>query len=180
MSIKTVATTTSFFSQGYQGNYLRILSASADKPVQIRFHHDDGGTDEIELVAGLGIRKTKPFLKFEIASTEAQTVKFYAGQDEVSDDRLAGNFDINAALSVAQTAPTKHEVKPVQNISALTEVLPARATRKTALIQVNGAVYVGSADGVQLSGTFAWDNQAALSLIPVSGTVEVRINEDYD
>jgi len=179
-SIKTIATTDTFTQQAAVGSYFRILSASADKTVVVRFRNDDGSEDELELVAGLGVSKAQPYTSIMIRSDEPQSVRFYSGNDKVDDDRLAGNFDINAALNVAQTAPSKHEVHPLQNITGLTEVLAERATRKTALIQVNAPVYVGSNNGVQVEGLFTWENRAALSLVPVSGTVQVRINEDYD
>lgn len=180
MSIKTILVNGNAQPLGHKGSYFRILSASADAPVFCSFQNAEGAQDDIELVAGLGLKKSQPFVSVTMTSTVEQTVKFYAGDDQVDDDRLAGNFDINAALSVAQTAAQAHAVPTLQNITVATEVLPARISRKNALIQVSGEVYVQSNNGVILSGLFAWENQSALTLIPVSGTVEVRINEDFD
>ncbi|WP_416306209.1 hypothetical protein [Neptunicella sp. SCSIO 80796] len=139
-----------------------------------------------EVTSGIGLDFSdkvdfpEPVGKITIRSETDQQIDIFAELAKVDDDRLSGNFDINAALSVAQTAAKSHNVPALQNIAVSTEVLPVRATRKSALIQTNGQVYIGSTDGVKMSGLFGWDNQSALTLIPVGGIVEVRINEDYD
>ncbi len=168
------------------GRHFRLFSAESES-VQATFYNASGSvyyTGELKTAVGLDFSDRndfpEPFSKIELTSETAQTLDLWASPVKADDDRLSGNFDINAALSVAQTAPKNAETKPVQTISATTEVLPVRAGRKTALIQVSGDVIVDDpANGVTVSGSFSWDNEAALNLTPVSGSVDVRILEEY-
>lgn len=170
---------------GFEGRHFRLFTAA--EPVRVEISTATGtGYFDGELSSGIGLDFSDradfpdPFAKVRITSKSDQQIEVWASKVQAHDDRLSGNFDINAALSVAQTAPKSHNVPALQNINASTEVLPQRTTRKTALIQVSGPVYIGTADGPELSGLFSWDNQAALTLVPVSGAVDVRISEDYD
>lgn len=168
------------------GRHFRLFSAETEN-VHARIADADGKTyyeGEIKTAVGLDFSNRddfpRPFSSVELTSGTAQTVDLWAALPKADDDRLSGNFDINAALQVAQTSPKNAETKPMQTINATTEVLPQRADRKTALIQVSGEVIVGDAvNGVTVSGSFAWDNQSALELTPVSGSVDVKILEEW-
>lgn len=165
------------------GRFFRVLSSATDLDVVISGQGIEFFNGSLQ--SGLGIdfsdreQFLTPFDRVEIKAPSAQLVQLWHEIAKVDDDRLSGNFDINAALSVASTSPREHNVS-LQSITGSTQVLPQLTTRKTALIQVSGDVYIQSTDGVKLSGVFTWENQSALTLIPVSGTVEVRINEDFN
>lgn len=170
---------------GLEGRHFRIFTA--EYPVQVEISTASGQvyfSGELESGVGLDFSDRQdfpePFSRVRMLSAQAQVIDLWASLVKADDDRLSGSFNINAALAVAQTAPKLHNVPAMQTFSALTEVLPFRATRKAALIQTSAPVFVGSADGVQLNGLFSWDNQSALVLVPVSGSVTIRINEDYD
>ncbi|WP_404402987.1 hypothetical protein LG288_05920 [Idiomarina seosinensis] len=168
------------------GRHFRLFSAETES-IQATFYSASGAVyyaGELKTAVGLDFSDRndfpEPFARVELVSDTAQTLDIWASPVKADDDRLSGNFDINAALSVAQTAPANAETKPVQTISTTTEVLPVRAGRKTALIQVSSDVIVDDAiNGVTVSGSFGWDNQTALNLTPVSGSVDVRILEEY-
>lgn len=165
------------------GRYFRVLTSADNVHVRILARGIEYYSGEMP--AGLGVsfddrnEFPEPFDQVIVTSATSQTVDLWVELAKADDDRLSGNFDINAALTVANTAPRNHSVSK-QSITGATEVLPFLASRKTALIQVSDPVNVQSADGVELSGVFTWENQSALTLVPKSGTVEVRINEDYD
>ena len=167
----------------HTGRFFRIFSSATDLEVRIIGQGREYfyGT----LASGVGLdfsdksEYPAPFDQIFITSDTAQQVDLWHSLAKADDDRLSGNFDINAALTVAQSAAKQHAVSK-QDINAQTEVLPRRAGRKQALIQTNGEVYVQSTDGVALSGLFSWENESELTLIPVSGEVEVRINEDFN
>jgi hypothetical protein len=101
-------------------------------------------------------------------------------------DRGALESKINElllSLAVSRAAPSNHLAHPIQNISTgLTIILPARATRKSAIIQVTGAgpINIGGESGVavQAGAVFEWTNQSALTVYSV-GFRGIRINEDY-
>lgn len=165
------------------GRFFRIFSSKTALDVRIFAKGQEYFSGMLQSGIGLDFsdreQYSAPFDKIIVYTEEAQQINIWHSLAKADDSRLSGNFDINAALSVAQTAAKAHESKKL-TISSATEVLPVRETRKAAVIQVSGAVYVDSVNGIVADDTFGWDNQAALKLIPVGGPVEVRINEDYD
>lgn len=164
------------------GRFFRIFSSATDLEVRIVGQGREYFYGTLQSGVGLDFSDKEeypaPFDQIFITSDSAQRVDLWHSLAKADDDRLSGNFDINAALTVAQTAAKQHAVSK-QTINAAAQVLPRRAGRKQALIQTDGEVYVQSADGVALSGLFSWENESALTLIPVSGSVDVRINEDF-
>jgi len=167
------------------GRHFRVLTAVQTINVRIIDSVTSRQYYRGELASGIGIdfsdktEYTNPYDRVFLYSDIDQTIELWSEIAPVSDDRLSGNFDINAALTVAQTSPKNHESKTISVSDSGVEVLPERASRKTALIQVDAPVYVHSLDGVLAESSFTWTNQSALTLFAQSGTVTARINEDY-
>jgi hypothetical protein len=169
-----------------RGWFFRILSAEKDIVVRIARSNDGKQFYKGTLAAGIGIdflsnAAAFDFVPFDTAyiySETDQLVDLWIEEVKADDDRLSGNFDINAALSVAATS-AKYNTASRLTFSGETEVLPVLASRRAAIIQPSAPVYQGSTDGVILEGPFSWENQSALVLIPVSGSVTIRISEDW-
>lgn len=168
---------------GRTGRHFRIFTAESDLEVELIGNHESMFSGELAAGVGIDFSDTSvfpvPFDQIRLKSKTAQSVKLWAELAKADDDRLSGDFNVNAALAVAQTAPKTAIVHDVQSISALTEVLPLNAIRKTSIVQVSGSVFIGGkTKGISVSGKFGWDNQSKLELEPESGTVEVRILEE--
>lgn len=156
------------------GRFLRGLAAKHRYQVQF----DDGAATDFE--TGIAYEAAAPFQQVRITNTaaEAQTIEVAIADGYVDDNRLVGQMDLNGTIGILSTAAVSHTTHPIQAISAATEVLPFNDQRRSALVQCSGEVYIDSAaDGVKATA-FEWEAQTALILVPVSGTVEVRILED--
>lgn len=176
-------------SVGVVARYFRIMTAISQLKAEII-----STTGETyfsgEISSGVGLNFSdrldfpNPVGKIILTSVEAQTVDVFAELAKVDDDRLSGNFDINAALSVAQTAASKELSARIILPSGvgIKAVLPARATRRSALVYVeSGKVNISNLDGIEvLAGSFfTWNNQAELNVHAFAGYT-MRYVEFYD
>lgn len=167
------------------GRHFRLLSAEIDSSFRVHILDSVNGKTFFkgDLSVGLGVSfdsadfPTK-FDRIYIEAENAQEVDIWAETARADDDRLSGNFDINAALSVAQTAPksTRYESVTVSGNSAF-EIAPENTTRKKMTVVPAGAIELSI--GKITSESFEWNVQQALTVVNSDGVV-VEIYEDYD
>ncbi len=157
------------------GNFVRGLSG----PHRYQLQFDRGAATDF--LTGIAYDRDEPFRSVTITNGDTlQRVEIAIAMGRVDDNRLVGQMDLNGAIGILTTAARSVTIHPVQNINAPTEVLPANQNRRSAIIQCSDEVYVGNAaDGVKLI-SFTWDAEPALNLVPVSGSVEVRILEELN
>ncbi|WP_412470546.1 MULTISPECIES: hypothetical protein [unclassified Halobacteriovorax] len=156
------------------GNFIRGLGAPSRYHIQI----DDDAATPFE--TGIAYQHKKPFENVRLINTaeEEQEIEVAISDGWIDDNRLVGRMDLNGAIGILATAANGVTVHPVQSISAATEVLPLNLVRRSAVIQCNAPVYIGNAvDGIEVQ-QFTWDAQAALTLVPKTGTVKVKILEE--
>lgn len=175
------------------GRFIRGLAAKARYQIQF----DDGPATEFE--TGIAYEAVEPFQQVRITNTAdiEQIIEVAIADGFVDDNRLVGRLDVEGLIEtqinggvdvnnmppvVVQSLPAAVSaiVHPVQTISAATEVLGVNAQRRSAVIQCSNDVYVGNAvDGVMLR-VFTWEAQSALTLVPSSGAVDVKILEEVN
>jgi hypothetical protein len=156
------------------GRFIRGLSAK--QRYQLQF--DDGPSTQFE--TGIAYESTEPFQQVRINNTAdvEQVIEVAIADGYVDDNRLVGQMDLNGTIGILSTAAVSHTTHPIQTIAAATEVLPFNDQRRSALVQCSGEVFIdNSANGIK-ANSFEWEAQTALILVPVSGSVEVRILED--
>lgn len=156
------------------GNFIRGLGAPSRYHIQI----DDDGVTPFE--TGIAYQHKTNFESVRLINTadEEQEIEVAISDGWIDDNRLVGRMDLNGAIGILATAANGVTVHPVQSISAATEVLPLNLVRRSAVVQCSGPVYIGNAaDGIEVE-QFTWDAQAALTLVPKTGPVEVRILEE--
>lgn len=156
------------------GRFIRGLGAK--ERYQLQF--DDGPATEFE--TGIAYEATEPFQQVRITNTAAveQIIEVAIADGFVDDNRLVGFIDLNGALQTMPVAAVSHITHPVQTIADATQVLPFNDKRRSALVQCSGEVFIDeSINGIKAT-SFEWEAQTALTLVPVSGSVEVRILED--
>ena len=155
-----------------KGSFIRGIEGKDRYQIQL----DDGPATDFE--TGLGFAPTETFSSVRVTNTAsvAQIIEVSISEGEVKDSRFVGS----GAISIVQTAAASVTYHPAQTIGAATEVLPLNDQRRSALVQCDGDVYVGNAaDGVT-AREFQWEAITALTLVPVSGSVEVRILEELN
>ena len=180
-------------STGVTGWFFSLLKAPL--PVQVRIvRNSDGrefykGTlnegDTIDFLSSAHMfvnpknGKIEPFDTIFLKSETGQDIEIWS---ELVKIEQSGGGDGGGSINVENIGAAYNNVPAVQStndtVSGL-QVLPLRTTRKSAFVQVDGNVFIQSLNGPKVNGSFSWENQQALTLIPESGTVNVRINEDY-
>lgn len=176
------------------GRYFAILRSSEDLIVKFVFEDE---IVEQQIPLGIGIPFDEPFRECWITGTAAapESVRILTHDRPIDDNRLSGQMDVDGLVTTQiqggvtilsgqvqnrARAAVSHSVKAVQNISASTVVLPANTDRRSAIVQCNGNVFIGdSANGVKVK-SITWDSESALTLVPETGTVEVRILEELN
>jgi len=156
------------------GRFIRGLAAK--ERYQLQF--DDGPATQFE--TGIAYESTQPFQQVRITNTATieQVIEVAIAEGYVDDNRLVGQMDLNGTIGILSTAAVSHTTHPVQTIAAATQVLPFNDQRRSALVQCSGEVFIDdSINGIKAT-LFEWEAQTALTLVPVSGSVEVRILED--
>jgi len=157
------------------GNFVRGLSG----PHRYQLQFDRGAATDF--LTGIAYDRDEPFKSVTITNGDTlQRVEIAIAMGRVDDNRLVGQMDLNGAIGILTTAARSVTIHPVQNINAATEVLPANQDRRSAIIQCDDLVYIGNeVDGVVLSN-FVWEAQTPLTLVPMGGSVEVRILEELN
>lgn len=166
------------FGGGLTANYVRCMDSSGVS-VTVELEGKDGKTSRFEIEGGLGFR-TDEFNKGRVVNNTGSTIfveMMVSDEGAIDDSRLV----MSGTMSVSTAAAESLSIEPVKNFTVLTEVCSARSNRKHAVVQLSGDCYINdSVNGILVTGTLIWENQAALNLIPVSGSVEARVMEELN
>ena len=181
-SIKLLAGETS--THRTNGRHFRILSATQNEAVDVQIYNASGKQYyKGSLPVALGINFLDrgdfptPFTEVRLSSSVEQTLDLWAELAHSDDDRLSGNFDINAALSVAQTAAKSTSYELVTISGGKADLLSKRASRKRAIIIPSGEIVLDT--GYTTSSSFEWSAQQALSITGDNG-ITIDVFEDFD
>ena len=168
-----------------RGWFFRILTATQDVNVRITRSIDGKQFYKGVLSSGIGIDFLSNAAAFDF--TAFDTVYLYSDIDQLvdlwieevkaDDDRLSGNFDINAALSVAATLPKFSRYEQITIAAGVATLFPANANRRGMTVLPSAEITLDT--GYAVSGGFEWNSQQALSITGADGTT-IDIFEDFD
>jgi len=166
------------------GWFFRLLSA--ESAVTVRITRSDGKQFyKGNLSSGIGIDflsnggafDFKPFDTVYIKSDVDQIIDVWIEEVRADDDRLSGNFDINAALSVAATLPKFSRYEVITIAAGVATLFPANVSRRAMLVIPSAEIVLDT--GSTVSASFEWGSQQGLDITGADGTT-IEIYEDFD
>jgi hypothetical protein len=167
------------------GWFFRLLSAEDKIETRITRAGDAKQFYKGTLSSGIGIDFLsnaelfgyKPFDTIYLKSETDQLVDLWIEEVRADDDRLSGNFDINAALSVAATLPKFSRYEQITIAAGVATLFPANVNRRSMLCVPSAAIVLDTGSTVDVS--FEWGSQQGLDITGANGTT-VEIYEDFD
>lgn len=170
----TIPANSSVRNPTLSGNFIRCLDSS-NSVIYTRLMYKDGDkpNSEFEIEKGLGF-ETKNFYGVQFRNDTASDIYaefIVSDEGAVIDTRTSGALSIGASKSVSYIDPTITTSDTVNGV----EVFGVNAYRKSATFQIDADCYINSTSGIVLGGggIYLWENQSALKLIPVAGTVNI-------
>lgn len=148
------------------GNFVRILSASADVQVSI------DSREFLTLSQGLSVRPDGGYQRLRVLSATAQQVDIAAGFGSIDDSRLS----VTAPVTVARGATLATAAASIGTAAAL--LLAASATRRSCFIFNNSTtakLYVGASAAVTAANGWPIPPQGGLSLDQAPGAAVYAI-----
>jgi hypothetical protein len=168
-----------------RGWFFRLLTAETDLQVRISRSNDGKQFYNGTLSSGIGIDflsnasafGNQPFDTIYIKAETDQIVDLWIEEVRADDDRLSGNFDINAALSVAATMAKYSRYEQITVAGGVATLFQVNANRRSMLCIPSAVITLDT--GYSTGSAFEWNSQQALSITGVDGTT-IDIFEDFD
>tara|TARA_R110000787_G_scaffold235609_1_gene342285 strand:+ start:577 stop:1128 length:552 start_codon:yes stop_codon:yes gene_type:complete len=168
-----------------RGWFFRILSATTDLDVRISRSNDGKQFYKGVLSSGIGIDflsnaaafNFKPFDTVYVKAAEDQLIDVWIEEVKADDDRLSGNFDINAALSVAATLPKYSRYEQITVAAGVATLFPVNVNRRGMTVLPSAEIVLDT--GYTVSDGFEWNSQQGLTVTGTNGTT-IDIFEDFD
>ena len=171
-------------SHGSVGRHFRILSTANVGEVDVRITSQGTEYFRGSLSAGLAIDFSdkdvypQPFDTIYIKSPTSQEVKLWAELAKSDDNRSSAVSTVRVSSSGGSA--TYHPKQTLNDTVSAYEVLPRNDNRRSATLQISSPCYINDVDGLEVSGSFTWDNTDSISLLPKSAGCEVRILEELN
>ncbi|MGV2873501.1 hypothetical protein [Colwellia sp. E150_009] len=153
---------------GVTARFFKVLRLAESATAEFR---GSGWNLRTSIKSGLSIDLSvygTPCEQIVFESVNTQDIEFWAGIASVDDSSLSGAVGVDSANRVIQN--------DVKNINSITEIYPENITRQSGTFHISAPCYVNDAvNGIILAaGLHQWTNKQSMSLIPVSGSVDVR------
>lgn len=181
--------------------YSRYLAAGVDQIIDVpesTFVHIAGGDDPLtirpdgqnpcQVEAGIKLQYDRPFKKLWVNSDTWQTVEFYIGTGDVTDNRLVGNVNISGGLSIAGNATLY--CNQISITTSLTSIRGNDNTRSRLIIyhESGSPVRIGSSAitwgatpvGIILNpgDTFEYKGEPGINAMTASGTATLQYMQE--
>jgi len=129
---------------GAQGNYVRIISSTVEE-VAMSLHMKSGKVINTPLLQGLGVELPEEFVKIELKTDAASTVRIMYGRGKVDDSRISGAIKVEPSSSFNGLSPISFTV------AGQNKTIAANVNRDVLDLFADpantGVIYVGSVDG---------------------------------